>query len=218
MRGWILALAVAALATATEPRYRIDIEPTPAPADWAAFHTWRIEVRTPYGFAPRIREFRFECRLPVLNRPLTAAPRVTEIGPGHFVVEGVRFDIPGEWEIEARIRDDDGWQSATRRIRAGEADLLDRLRAIQPNRGSRFDRYAAALAEGSEPESGSRLTEAEQTGLRVYLGRQAGCQRCHDKPHPRPVLPKRHADHLGERDRADLEAFLETLAPPTPLE
>lgn len=217
MRGWILALAVAAFASATEPRYRIDIEPAPEPADWAAFHNWRISVRAPYGFAPRLREFRFACRLAFLNRQPSIAPRVTEIGPGRFVVEGVRFDIPGEWEIEARIRDDQGWQSATRRIRAGEVELLDRLRTMRPNRETRFDRYVTALAEGNEPESGSRLTEAEQAGLRVYLGRQAGCQRCHDRPHARSILPKRHADHLGERDRADLEAFLETLAPPTPL-
>lgn len=218
MRGWTLVLAIAAIASASEPRYRIELEPAPEPADWAAFHKWRIDIRAPYGFAPRIREFQFECRLALLNRVPSVAPRVTAVGPGRFIVENVRFDIPGEWEIEARIRVDDGWRSATRRIRAGQADLLDRLRSMQPNRASRFDRYVGALVEGNEPESGSRLTEAEQAGLRVYLGRLAGCQRCHDAPHARTILPKRHADHLSERDRADLEAFLETLAAPAPLE
>lgn len=218
MRVRLVVWCFASLAMAGEPRYRIDVDPAPEPSGWSQFHNWRVRVRAPYGFAPRLREFRFACRSTVLNRPPAIHPRITEIGPGLFLAQDVRFDLPGEWEVEVRVRDDDGWHRATRRVRTGQEDLLDHLRALAPDRGSRFDRFASALLEGIAPEPGSRLTEEELSGLRLYLGPQAGCARCHEKPPARSALPKGHGDHLAGDDRAGIEAFLRTLDPPARLE
>ena len=43
---------------------------------------------------------------------------------------------------------------------------------------TRFDRFAKALAEGRDPEGDATLDEAEQLGLRLFIGR-ANCATCH---------------------------------------
>ncbi len=48
-------------------------------------------------------------------------------------------------------------------------------------RGTRFDRYAAALAAGRRPPAGEILSADEAAGLRLFVGR-AGCATCHGGP------------------------------------
>jgi cytochrome c peroxidase len=53
-------------------------------------------------------------------------------------------------------------------------------RTIMPAE-TRFDRYALALASGTEPEGDAALTEAELLGLRLFIGK-ANCTMCHNGP------------------------------------
>jgi cytochrome c peroxidase len=46
---------------------------------------------------------------------------------------------------------------------------------------SRFDRYAATLANGGTPGADARLTDREIAGLRLFIGR-GQCMRCHNGP------------------------------------
>jgi hypothetical protein len=121
MVGWFLAFALAALpesAAAGEARYRIAIEPARASSGWPAFQRWYVRIRTMDGFAPRIRELRFQARHHPTGEPLPAAPRVSAIGPGLYAVDAAEFGKSGVWQLEARVRDDEGWESAIRTVRA----------------------------------------------------------------------------------------------------
>ncbi len=48
-------------------------------------------------------------------------------------------------------------------------------------RPTRFDRYAAAVAEGRRPGGNAALSSEEAAGLRLFIGR-AQCVRCHNGP------------------------------------
>ncbi|HHY48966.1 MAG TPA: methylamine utilization protein [Alphaproteobacteria bacterium] len=64
-------------------------------------------------------------------------------------------------------------------------------RTIMPP-GTRFDRYAAALAQGAEPAGDARLTEQELAGLRLFIDK-AECTRCHNGP----LLTDMHFHNTG---------------------
>ncbi|MCR4266224.1 cytochrome-c peroxidase [Nitratireductor sp. ZSWI3] len=46
---------------------------------------------------------------------------------------------------------------------------------------TRFDRFAAAMLEGREPEAGNDLSDLEREGLKLFIGK-ANCLECHNGP------------------------------------
>lgn len=43
--------------------------------------------------------------MPAHRHGMNTFPRITQTGPGHFVVTGMRFHMPGQWEMYIDIRE-----------------------------------------------------------------------------------------------------------------
>ena len=76
---------------------------------------------------------------------------------------------------------DEGRRDAVNRAYANIGKAIAAYeRTLQPAE-TRFDRFAAALAEGREPEGDARFSDLETEGLKLFLG-SAGCVTCHNGP------------------------------------
>lgn len=71
-------------------------------------------------------------------------------------------------------------------------------RSLMPPQ-TRFDRFAAALAGGTEPQGDAALSEEEVQGLKLFIGR-ANCVTCHNGP----LFTDGNFHNVGVPPRADL--------------
>jgi hypothetical protein len=100
----------AARASAREERvgeaglYRVAIEPEGGVIPMGAMHSWVVEVATAAGepFAPT--RLAFDAAMPQHGHGLPTAPRVTRaLGDGRFLVEGVKFQMGGDWTLRVEV-------------------------------------------------------------------------------------------------------------------
>lgn len=81
---------------------------TIAPADGDAtigpLHAWTVTVTTPDGAPVEGAQIGFDGQMPQHGHRLPTAPQMTEtLGSGQYLVEGVRFNMPGWWTISITI-------------------------------------------------------------------------------------------------------------------
>lgn len=71
-------------------------------------HTWLLTVETPDGAPVSGATVTVEGGMPAHNHGLPTQPQVTEAdAPGAYRVEGVRFQMPGEWFMTFNIQSGD---------------------------------------------------------------------------------------------------------------
>ena len=64
------------------------------------FHTWRIELLSREGEPMQGVAIEFIADMPEHLHGMMTKPRISELGtPGQYLIEGVRFHMPGWWEI-----------------------------------------------------------------------------------------------------------------------
>jgi YtkA-like len=103
-----VASAVAVPRSAGPPagRYRVTPRPASAHTDLRSMHEWLVSISDPTGSALRGCRVAFDARMPEHGHGLPTEPRVTREGrPGEYVVEGVRFSMPGRWELMVKVAD-----------------------------------------------------------------------------------------------------------------
>jgi hypothetical protein len=85
--------------------HKVTVEPTTiALTDFASMHEWVVSVRDPAGAPLTGCLVSFDASMPEHGHGLPTAPRVTgESKPGDYVVEGVRFSMPGHWELTVSV-------------------------------------------------------------------------------------------------------------------
>lgn len=70
------------------------------PIDINQTHTWTLHLATPDGEAISDAEVAIAGGMPQHNHGFPTAPQVTEnLGEGDYLVEGVRFNMTGWWEM-----------------------------------------------------------------------------------------------------------------------
>ena len=84
--------------------YRVAIAPEGGSIPLGAMHTWVVEVATAAGepFAPT--RLAFDGGMPQHGHGFPSAPRVTRsLGTGRFLVEGVKFNMGGDWTLRVEV-------------------------------------------------------------------------------------------------------------------
>jgi hypothetical protein len=84
-------------------KYRVAIHPLTEPAI-NKMHQWELEVRTARGEPVTGARIDVAGGMPQHGHGFPTQPRVTkELGNGHYLLEGMKFSMPGWWEIKLNV-------------------------------------------------------------------------------------------------------------------
>lgn len=108
-----LALAAASV-TLSGQRYQLQIEGAQPPVAINQMLTWEVELRDAQGDLVPDAQITVDGGMPSHHHGLPTAPRVTQVlGPGRYRIEGLKFQMPGEWALHFRIEADPGIETLT---------------------------------------------------------------------------------------------------------
>lgn len=84
--------------------YQLTIQSRLEPVAINHIHSWELEVRDVQGKLVSNATIQIDGGMPAHNHGLPTAPRVTkELGPGRYLLEGMKFQMGGEWEVRFLI-------------------------------------------------------------------------------------------------------------------
>ncbi len=84
--------------------YRVSIAPEAEPVVINTLHNWVLEIMTPDGKPVEKAEVSLDGGMPAHGHGLPTAPQVTEyLGDGKYLIEGVRFNMAGWWQVSFTI-------------------------------------------------------------------------------------------------------------------
>lgn len=93
--------------------YKLVLTPHLSPLAINRLHAWTLELLTADDEPISAATFAVSGGMPEHNHGLPTNPRVTrELGNGRYVLEGMRFHMPGSWEITIEIDASAGRDSA----------------------------------------------------------------------------------------------------------
>ena len=85
-------------------KFRVSFESSLRPIVINRIHTWILHVETTDGEPVDGASISLEGGMPEHDHGLPTAPEVTRnLGHGDYLVEGVRFHMNGDWELELTI-------------------------------------------------------------------------------------------------------------------
>ena len=74
------------------------------PPDINEIHSWTLHVETPDGQAVEGATVSIDGGMPQHNHGFPTSPEVTQdLGEGDYLIEGVRFNMTGWWEMKFAI-------------------------------------------------------------------------------------------------------------------
>lgn len=84
------------------------------PIEINRMHEWTLHVETADGAPVEDAEITVDGGMPAHNHGLPTRPRVTAyLGDGNYLVEGLRFQMRGKWQVSFEIRDGDRSDTVT---------------------------------------------------------------------------------------------------------
>ncbi len=74
------------------------------PVTVGPIHSWTVELRTPEGAPVEDASVAVDGGMPQHGHGLPTVPQVTRyLGDGRYLVEGMKFNMPGWWTIEVEV-------------------------------------------------------------------------------------------------------------------
>lgn len=96
------------LTTQTESGWTIYVDTSINPLRINTMHSWQIRVIDSESKPVTMASVSIEGGMPEHDHGLPTQPKVTsEISPGTYLLQGVRFHMPGRWEIKFTISRED---------------------------------------------------------------------------------------------------------------
>lgn len=90
--------------------YKSDLDPVPV----NKIHGWTLKLETPDGKPVKDAEISVDGDMPEHGHGLPTQPEVTqELGNGEYLVEGMKFSMPGWWTVEFYVRTGHAEESVT---------------------------------------------------------------------------------------------------------
>ncbi len=107
-----------ALASAFAPlqgaRYQMQVKSQLEPVVINHIHAWELELRDANGVLVSDATITVDGGMPAHHHGLPTAPRVTEVlGPGRYLLEGMKFQMGGQWEVRFQIEAAAGTETLT---------------------------------------------------------------------------------------------------------
>jgi hypothetical protein len=94
--------------------YLTSLEPGISPVSVGPIHNWTVEVVAVNGTPVEAAVITIEGAMPQHGHGLPTSPRVTQsLGEGRYLVEGMKFNMPGWWTLTLRIDASSGSDEAT---------------------------------------------------------------------------------------------------------
>lgn len=84
--------------------FRVKIVKVPEKLPMNKLHSWTLHVETPDGKPVTGATIQVEGGMPEHGHGFATAPSVTELRAGDYVVNGLKFQMPGYWEIAFNIK------------------------------------------------------------------------------------------------------------------
>jgi hypothetical protein len=84
---------------AFQVRYTSELEPLAI----NELHSWILHVERPDGQPVTGATVTIDGGMPAHNHGLPTTPQVTEVGNGDYRVDGVKFQMPGEWTMTVDV-------------------------------------------------------------------------------------------------------------------
>ena len=94
--------------------YRVSIQSLSDPIAINKMHAWEIRLRSPSGEAVSGARISVDGGMPQHGHGFPTRPRVTrELGDGRYLLEGMKFSMPGWWEIKLKVAAASGTDDVT---------------------------------------------------------------------------------------------------------
>jgi hypothetical protein len=94
--------------------YVAALAPADEPVTVGPMHAWIVTLEDERGAPVDDAEIRIDGGMPQHGHGLPTAPAVTqELGQGRYLVEGVKFNMPGWWELDLTIEGAAGADAVT---------------------------------------------------------------------------------------------------------
>lgn len=94
--------------------YRVRTRPAEPPVELHVMHDWIVGIELVDPAAPIPTAVRFDGGMPSHGHGFVTQPRVTRnLGGGEFLVEGVKFHMPGDWVLRITVASRDGSELVT---------------------------------------------------------------------------------------------------------
>lgn len=94
--------------------YRVAIKSLADPIAINKMHAWEIRLRSPSGEAISGARISVDGGMPQHGHGFPTQPRVTrELGDGRYLLEGMKFSMPGWWEIKLKVDSGTGTDEIT---------------------------------------------------------------------------------------------------------
>ena len=85
-------------------KYRVQIHPLADPVAINKIHAWEISLRTVAGQPVAGARIQVAGGMPQHGHGFPTRPRVTkELPDGRYLLEGMKFSMPGWWEIKLKV-------------------------------------------------------------------------------------------------------------------
>jgi hypothetical protein len=85
-------------------RYQVSLRAPAEPVAINKLHAWEILLRTSSGTAVRGAHIAIDGGMPQHGHGFPTQPRATrELGEGRYLLEGMKFSMPGWWEIKLKV-------------------------------------------------------------------------------------------------------------------
>lgn len=95
-------------------RYQLQVRSRLAPVAINHIHAWELELRDRNGALVPDATITVGGGMPAHQHGLPTAPRITEvIGPGRYRLDGMKFQMGGEWEVRFLIDAPPGAETLT---------------------------------------------------------------------------------------------------------
>jgi hypothetical protein len=94
--------------------YVSSLEPGISPVTVGPIHSWTVEVTTAEGLPVEDATISIEGGMPQHGHGLATSPKVTQaLGEGRYLIEGMKFNMPGWWTLTLHIDGSSGSDEAT---------------------------------------------------------------------------------------------------------
>ena len=88
----------------THNKYQVAVRSLADPAPMGRIHAWEIQLRSSSGEAVTGARISIDGGMPQHGHGFPTQPRVTrELGDGRYLLEGVKFSMPGWWQIKLKV-------------------------------------------------------------------------------------------------------------------